>query len=240
MGWIEEYHVRQFREPYRSTVAFCDWLERRGYVSSEFGSRILDVGCGQGANLYYLAKRYPKAKFVGVDINPDLISNGNRLLQEMSVTNASLAIGDIYQLDDDYIGSFDGVVSFQTLMCLPEYRKPLASISRLRPQWIALSSLFYDGPVSCTIQIEDHLEDDALRTSYYNVYSLPAVDRFLQGLGYGNFQAAPFEIDVDLPRPNGKGRGTYTEKLTDGRRLQISGPLLMPWYFVTASALPEL
>jgi hypothetical protein len=28
--------------------------------------------------------------------------------------------------------------------------------------------------------------------------------------------------------------GTYTEHLADGRRLSISGPLLMPWYFLFA------
>lgn len=237
MGWIEDYHDRQFREPYRSTVAFCNWLERIGYVSKDMQFSVLDLGCGKGANIYYMSQKFPNANFVGVDVNPDLVSVGNRFFQEQNIINCRLETGDIYALDEEYAGRFDGIASFQTLMCLPEHRKPLAAMAKLRPKWIALSSLFYDGPVSCTIHVHDHGNDEAPKTGYYNVYSLADVDRFLNGLGYGGFQAVPFEIDVDLPRPNGKGRGTYTEKLADGRRLQISGPLLMPWHFVGACAL---
>src|SRR6266545_7798201 len=38
-----DYHERQFREPYRSTIAFCNWLEAEGLVSPESELRILDL-----------------------------------------------------------------------------------------------------------------------------------------------------------------------------------------------------
>jgi SAM-dependent methyltransferase len=235
--WIEkvdfQYHERQFERPYRSTVIFCDWLEQIGYIRKDSCLRILDLGSGAGANIYYMSKRYPNSIFIGVDINYDLVMKGNEFFEKNAIKNCSLEQGDIYNLDKRYIGAFDGIISFQTLSWLPEFKEPIISMTKLNPKWIALTSLFYDGPLSCTIEVQDY--DSNLQPcmkSFYNVYSLPVVRKFLSELGYCKFKFTPFEIDIDLPKPDSKGRGTFTEKLQSGRRLQISGPLLMPWYFI--------
>lgn len=237
--WIEKvdlnYHERQFKAPYRSTVAFCDWLEEIRYLCQGSRLRIIDLASGGGANICYMKKRYPKCKFVGVDINPDLVTSGNKFFRDRGIENCCLELGDIYKLDKKYISEFDGIVSFQVLLGLPEFKEPIIAMSKLRAKWIALSSLFYDGPISCTIQVQDY--DTTLqpyREGFYNVYSLPVVKKFLSERGYSNIQSTPFEIDIDLPKPKIKRRGTYTEKLQNGHRLQISGPLLMPWYFIAA------
>lgn len=98
--WIEmvdtEYHNRQFRETYRSTVAFCDWMERCGYIRPDSELHILDMGSGQGANIYYMGQRYPGCSFVGVDINPELIEHGNRFFEDNQVLNCRLEVGDVY------------------------------------------------------------------------------------------------------------------------------------------------
>jgi hypothetical protein len=147
-------------------------------------------------------------------------------LKERGITNARIDKANMY---DFYAGSFDGVLSIHTLSWLPNPYKALEKMCSLGVKWIAASSLFYDGPVSCQIMVEEPERDQ-----YYNVYSLPLIERFLYSLGYTNFQYTPFEIDQDLPRPRHKGMGTYTEKTIDNRRLQVSGPLLMPWYFIAA------
>jgi len=72
-----DYHKKQFKEPYRSTVHFCDWLEKIGYINSKSKLLIMDLCSGQGANIYYMSKRYPLCKFVGIDLNHELVSNGN-------------------------------------------------------------------------------------------------------------------------------------------------------------------
>ena len=94
------HHERQFKEPYRSTVAFCDWLETTGLLHKESRLRILDLGAGQGATLYYMGLRYPHCSFVGVDINPDLVHQGNTFFQEHGITNCRLVVDDIYSLDN--------------------------------------------------------------------------------------------------------------------------------------------
>lgn len=58
--WInifnKDYFDRRFAEPYRSTIFFCDWLEKIGLLNSENPIKILDIGTGKGANIYYMAK----------------------------------------------------------------------------------------------------------------------------------------------------------------------------------------
>lgn len=237
--WIEkvntEYHERQFKEPYRSTVAFCDWLEEIGYIQKDSQLRIIDLCSGQGANIYYLGKRYPKSTFTGVDINSDLVISGNKFFKDSKIWNCHLEIGDIYKLDRKYVSEFDGILSFQTLSWLPEFKEPIEAMVDLQARWIALTSLFYDGQVSCTIEVREY--DTTLnprRDSFYNVYSLPVIEKCLSEKGYRNLQFTPFEIDIDLPKPSKKVMSTYTEKLENEHRLQISGPLLMPWYFIAA------
>jgi SAM-dependent methyltransferase len=235
-GAIDEYHVRQYEEPYRSTVAFAEWLEGLGVLAADRARRVIDLGCGGGANVCYLARRHPDCQFLGVDIDVRLVRWGNARLRDEKVRNARLTVGNLYEFAKKSRRAPDGVLSLQTLSWLPRYEPALRAMIELRPRFLALSSLFYDGGIECRIEVRDYTGDGGgARRSFYNVLPLPQVRHFLAKRGYRNFAAKAFEIDVDLPAPAGPGLGTYTEKLADGRRLQISGPLLMSWYFVFAS-----
>jgi ubiquinone/menaquinone biosynthesis C-methylase UbiE len=235
--WLDtpklDYHERQLTEVYRSTVLFFDWLEKIGYINSHSRLTILDLATGLGANLAYMGSRFPNCKFIGVDLNPDFVKKGNAILRERKIDNSRIILGDWYNLEDVFTDAFDGVISLQTLGWLPEFREPLAAIAKLNPRWMAHSSLFYDGPVSATVETQTYDEDsNELRKLFYNVYSIPVVKKFLCDHGYVNYQCVPFEIDIDIPN-TGEFR-TYTEKTADGRRIQISGPVFMPWYFIAA------
>ncbi len=133
---------------------------------------------------------------------------------------------------------FDGIISFQTLSWLPEYQEPLRNLSLLNPKWIAISSLFYEGDIEYTIKLKDYYRasnDKEYEEAYYNIYSLIRVREYLKKLGYYKFEYMLFEIDIDLPKTESMDIGTYTIKTEDGRRLQISAALMMPWYFIVAS-----
>ena len=237
--WLQKadmaYNERQFKEPYRSTVAFCNWLENLGYLDKNSAFHILDLAAGQGANIYYMSRRYPECTFTGIDINELLVEKGNQFFADQGINNCHLEVGDLYDLDTIHKGKYDAVISFQTLSWLPEYRKPLAAKFYLEPKWIALSSLFFEGLVSSTIEVQLYSDVSTIyKESYYNVYSLPLIEEFFADHGYEDFKYIPFEIDIDLPEPEDKSMGTHTKKLVSGERIQLSGPLLMPWYFVSA------
>ena len=231
-----DYHQRQLREPYRSTIAFCDWLETLGLISPDRSLRILDLAAGLGTNMFYMSQRYPQSTFVGVDLNAELVEKGNALFEERGVSNCHLEVGNIYEMDSSYAGKFDGVVCYQSLLCLPDFERPVQTMIDVAPQWIAATSLFYDGQVSCRIEATEYTDDlEPHRSSFYNIYSLPVVSKYFRDHGYPGFEFTRFEIDRDLPKPERKIMSTYTEKLGDGHRLQISGPLLMPWYFIAGT-----
>ncbi|MGI8509537.1 MAG: class I SAM-dependent methyltransferase [Gemmatimonadaceae bacterium] len=239
--WLElpnmAYHEGQFQEPYRSTVMFSDWLIAQGVLDESRRSRVLDVGAGLGANVAYMGQRFTTSDITGLELNPELVVQGNARLMHAHLSNCQLITGNLYRLNEVCNNEYDGVVSLQTLSWLPEYKAAVGSIASCGAEWIAFSSLFFEGHVSCKIEITDHalnLSDEEPRRTFYNIYSLPEVTETLRRSGYPNVSFIPFEIDRDLPRPTHGGMGTYTEKLESGHRLQRSGPLLMPWYFVLA------
>lgn len=242
-AWLElvdrytEYHQRQLSSVYRSTVFFCDWLESLGFFTKKKENRLLDIGAGQGANLLYMSKRFKCSYFTGIEINADLVKHGNEYFSKIGQKNCILFEEDLYKLDKTHIGKYNGVISFQTLSWLPEYKTPIRKMVELKPEWIAISSLFFEGRSNCQIIVNDYtmpFRGKPYRQFYSNIYSIPLVKELFFELGYSNFKFIPFDIDIDLSKPETEGFGTYTERLEDGRRLQISGPLLMPWYFILA------
>jgi SAM-dependent methyltransferase len=229
------YYEAQYSNPYRSTIAFLDWLTELGMVSKTERIKVLDVGAGMGETLFHFAQSYPNIEWVGLDINPDLVQIGNQRLEQMGLKNVKLIQGDLYDLDVKLVGEFDGLVCLQTLSWLPDFKDPLKEFSKLRPKWIALSSLFYDGNVAAKTEItvyDSDNYDQAKQEFFYNTYSLPAVENFARGLGYAKFKFTPFNIDIDIERPAHKLMGTYTQQVRNGERLQLSGPILMNWKFV--------
>jgi len=168
-----------------------------------------------------------------VDFNEKLIESGKALYSKLGIKNVSLEHGDLYNLSNRFLNHFDGLLSLQTLSWLPDFRKPLEKMSQLNCRWMALSSLFYDGPVSAQTKITDRSSGEAV-DSFYNTYSIPEVRQELLNYGYSGVKFNAFEIDIDLNRPAHGGMGTYTKKDLETKRIQISGPLLMNWYFLLA------
>ncbi len=231
---VLEYFENQFKNPYRSTVKFTEWLESRGLFAD--GARILDMGCGMGETLVYMAKRFPQVRFSGLDLNSELIERGRETFKQLGINNVELLEGDLFHPNAELTSKFDGILSLQTLSWLPHYKEPLEAFAQLKPRWVALTSLFFDGYVNTKTEVTVDLDKpEVARTNYYNTYSLPECVSFLKHLGFSETIYAPFEIDIDLPRTNPSGVGTYTEQTKDERRLMISGPLLMNWYFILSS-----
>lgn len=224
------YHLSQWVSQKQSTKHFADFLGERLYKAL----RVIDLGCGAGAATFYLAKRSPLTSFTGIDYSDELISCANELAIKNKANNLIFKTGDWFKLEEKY--EVDGVVSLQTLSWLPEFEKPLIEIfGKLHPNWLAVSSLFYEGDISCVVNVNEHARN---KQSFYNVYSIPAVREFAEKHGYKLIKKSKFQIDIDIEKPmNSDSMGTYTllickDKGPDNERLQISGPLLMNWWFL--------
>jgi SAM-dependent methyltransferase len=214
------YHLKQHIEPKRSTVHFADFCHER----LETSKTVIDAGCGAGGPTLYLAKRFSNCRFLGIDVSVKLIAYAP------TKDNLEFQVLDLEHLPD--LPSVDGVVLMQVLSWMENYRRPLAQIAdKLRPRWIAFSTLIYEHNIDCQIIVDEQMRP---RRSYYNIYSLPRLNRFMgNSCGYRFVKSQPFDIDIDLEKPADPDlMGTYTLGLASGGRLQCSGPLVLPWHFV--------
>jgi len=118
-------------DPYRRIAGFYDVVVEpfnkalRRYVvkaaQPSQGMKVLEVGCGTGANLALFADK--GCKITGVDLSPSMIDVARRKLGE----SADLRIGDAADMPFSDC-SFDLVVSFLTLHEMPApVRLPVAA-----------------------------------------------------------------------------------------------------------------
>jgi ubiquinone/menaquinone biosynthesis C-methylase UbiE len=212
-----------------STKAFMSFLSSKIATSSS----VLDVGTGAGASLSHFATHFPLVDFEGLEPNPNLVRIGSQLSAQRKIKNLKFSQGDFKNLSRSD-RQVDGVITMNTLSHLEDCLDPIREvINKLKPKWIGIHSLFYDGKISAKIEI---LEHSRKRKTYYNVYSLDEVNKFCKSLGYRITSTAPFNMPFPLPeRENQDLMGTYTRTAHEGNKLQyiqISGPILMNHFFI--------
>lgn len=233
---LDEYFSAQWSDPYQSTIEFANWLSR--FIDFEDGRSYADLGCGMGSNAFYFSQKNPDSHFIGIDIDNDLVNTGNQELTHRAANNATLTQDDWFNLRQEHIDRYRGIFSLQTLMMFKEHQSPINRIIDLNPDWFAINSLFFEGDIETSTLIKDYTYDEP-KEYYYSTFSISMIRELCKERGYPHFYNAPFEINIDLAKKdNWGGMGTYTERLKDGRNLQISGPLLMNWQFMIASKKP--
>jgi ubiquinone/menaquinone biosynthesis C-methylase UbiE len=224
-----EFHARQFREPNRSTIHIGRFLQTLGLPES---ADALDVGCGAGAPILYLAALFPGFRWTGLDVAGDALFPLGREEAKKRGVAVEFVEGDFYRLSEAVGGrTFDLVLSIQTLPFIPDYRPALDQLLAVTRDRFVVSCLFTELDVDARTLMIDYTKPESVRELHYNTCSLPRFERFCADRGFGRFVSREFEMDIDLPQ-RAAGRGTYTRTLADGRRLQFSGPVYLPWMFL--------
>lgn len=79
----------------------------------ERGIRVVDVGCGSGWALIHLAKRFPKSKFVGLDLLDVHVAAASMKAEEEGIGNVTFRVCDVTQWREpatyDLVTTFDAV-----------------------------------------------------------------------------------------------------------------------------------
>lgn len=149
--------------------------------------RVLDLGCGPGRDIDYLAQLDCRA--VGLDLSPAMLAEARRRLP-----SASLILADL-RITPFAAGSFDGVWACASLLHLPRCQFPagLAEIARLlqRPGGL----LFLALKRGCG---EHWAVDHANRRRFFSFYGLAEVKMQLHQAG--------FQVVEDWARPDQAGR----------------------------------
>lgn len=150
MNVFEQSYQREDRDkqqrmyPNERLVAFIRGLP---------AGRVLEIGCGNGANLWMIAKEGYEA--YGIDLSPSGLDMCRNLLKEHGVT-ASLVHGDMSQLpyEDSY---FEAVVDVLSLQHTGSHNKIIDEVYRcLKPNGQFFSFHFGD---KSTAAVSDTLDD---------------------------------------------------------------------------------
>jgi hypothetical protein len=216
--------------PNRSTAHLREFVARI-LSEDEVPGTALEAGCGAGVKMLHLADLFPSAHWTGVELSEDAVQAGRDRLDPERFT---LRQGDLNRLVEMFgERCFDITFSIMVLSWIEDYEAVVEQMLSVTKGRLFILNLFADCDLDAFIRVRGrHQGSHEGLESFYNVYSLPRFLAYCRRLGASDIVAEPFEIDVDIPRPDHGGMGTWTERTTDGRRLQISGRLIMPWWFV--------
>lgn len=181
------------------------------------GSRVLEAGCGVGAQTAILARNSPDARFTAIDVSGDSLRAARERVSSQGMTNVEFHRGDIFHLPyaDD---SFDHVFLCFILEHLPD---PVDALTRL---WRVLKrggtitviegdhgttvfhpeSLFAMRAIRCLIDIQAGLGGNALVGR--QLFPL------LKKSGFRGIRISPRTVYVDSSRPDlveGFTKNTY-------------------------------
>ncbi len=104
--------------------------------------RVLEIGCGDGANLIPMAYSYPHSRFVGIDLAELAINRGLSVVEELALQNISLIRMNLRDLGEA-LGRFDYIIAHGVYSWIPgELQDRLLEVCRenLSPEGVVFIS----------------------------------------------------------------------------------------------------
>lgn len=114
--------------PYESCPFAQTSIDNLSTISHLFGhkapkietARVLELGCASGGNIIPQAIKYPKAKFVGVDLSAAQTKVGNDQIKKLGLKNIEIKTASITDLDKS-LGEFDYIVCHGVISWVPDF-----------------------------------------------------------------------------------------------------------------------
>lgn len=83
--------------------------------------RVLELGCGNGSNLLFLAFNLPNAELVGVDLAANHIAFAKDAANDLNLSNATFHQLDIMKMTVDDFGKFDYIIAHGLYSWVPSF-----------------------------------------------------------------------------------------------------------------------
>ena len=189
--------------------------------------RVLELACGDGANLISMAHGLPESEFVGLDIASEPIGVGTQMIADLGLKNVQLGVVDLMDFRADG-APFDFIIAHGLYSWAPSpvRDRALAIFEEcLAPNGVAYVS--YNAFSGC------HIRDVARRMMMYHVRSIPDPRvKIEQARALLQFIATSKDEPLDLYRTILFGEHEMAVKRSDGGLYHDDlNPFNQPFYF---------
>jgi SAM-dependent methyltransferase len=235
--YVHGYHPREHERLQDQAGTLVDLLHSdTGYPA---GSKVLEAGCGVGAQTVTLAQRSPGARFTSVDVSADSLAQARRTAAEAGLTNVEFQEADIFALPFE-TRSFDHVFVCFVLEHLSRPTEAVAILNGLlRPggtitviegdhgsTYFHPDSAAAQAAIRCQIELQREAGGDSLIGR--RLYPL------MVEAGFDAVRVSPRMVYVDASRPDlvdGFTRKTFTAMIEGIREPAIASGLIEPKRF---------
>jgi ubiquinone/menaquinone biosynthesis C-methylase UbiE len=160
-----EFDITRYK-PWPQTVEFIESLPK--------GGTILDLGCGNGRNIKYLASVGKNLKIIGLDFSIRMLRIAREKVKQLGLEkNMDLILGDVIQLPLKN-KSMDGAIFVAALHHIPSSNQRLASLMELervlRPKASAFISVWDFEQERFETELEKQLNDPPKEGEFGDVY----------------------------------------------------------------------
>jgi SAM-dependent methyltransferase len=128
-GYIHTFTKKEQQRLIHQAEYLIPWIHR--HIDYSTCKSVLEIGCGVGAQLRILSRRFPSTCFTGVEFSPELIGNARMLLrEEIASGQVTLVEGSAYELPLN-AELFDGVFFCWVLEHLADPAKAMVEAVRV-------------------------------------------------------------------------------------------------------------
>ena len=171
------------------------------------GSRVLEVGCGVGAQTVTLARRSPDAQFTAIDVSGESISAARQAVERAGMTNVEFRQANVFDLPFE-AGSFDHVfvcfvlehlaLPLEALAILKSQLKPGGTITVIEGDhgsaYFHPNSLAAQAAIDCLVKLQREAGGNALIGR--------EIHPLLVKAGFEEVRVSPRVVYVDSSRPD--------------------------------------
>jgi ubiquinone/menaquinone biosynthesis C-methylase UbiE len=226
--YVHGYSTKEAKRLGDQAVTLAELLHHDSIF--EPGSKILEAGCGIGAQTVILAGKNPQCDFLSIDISEESLAKAKESVRQAGLTNVEFAQADILKMDFGQ-HSFDHVfVCFvlehlsnpeEVLLILKKLIKPGGSITAIEGDhgstYFYPNSSFAHQAIQCLIELQAQAGGDSLIGR--RLYPL------LTSCGFKDVTVTPRVVYADSSRPEmveGFTKNTFNA-MVEGIRDQAIG-----------------
>lgn len=167
-------------------------------------ANVLDLGCGVGSSLFYLANHYTKtAQFKGITISPTQVQIAQQYIEKHGYSNVSIQEGNFQNLPND-LGKFDLIYAIEAFA-----HSPAASIffqqvaNHLSPngKLILIDDTLAKDSASLSTKEKGYLKKFKSGWMMGSIHSMESIQQFAEAAGLSLQNALNLSPHMRIGRP---------------------------------------